>query len=86
MTITKRQNGGYLVSIGSRDKRFRRVCKTLEEAKAVEAAEEAVRAKQRLADIVGSTVITQKAVVSEVTLLELTHTAALKFLVRITQF
>lgn len=71
MTITKRQNGGYLVSIGSRDKRFRRVCKTLEEAKAVEAAEEAVRAKQRLADIVGSTVITQKAIVPEVTLLDL---------------
>ena len=54
--ITERYNGTWLVSIGSGASRFRKVCKTLEEAKALEAAEEARRTQERLKVILGKTV------------------------------
>lgn len=72
MSITKRTSG-YLVSVGSRSDRFRKVCKTLEEAKAVEAAELAERARQRLQGIVSQNTFNPSAQdgSNNITLLEL---------------
>lgn len=58
--ITERNNGTWLVSVGSGTGRYRKVCKTLAEAKALEAAEEARRSQERLKALLGETSLSEK--------------------------